>query len=157
MIDQALSFRSEGKLEESNKILFELIQMDDNNGYLYYLYATNCDSLGKEKEAFPYYEKAIYLGLNQTDLQAAYLGLGSTYRTLGMYDDSKQILSEGMKQFPNNNALKIFYAMTLYNLNCFDESMELLLNCIVETSSDPDIEGYKKAIEFYAPRLEETW
>lgn len=157
MIDQALSFRSEGKLEESNKILFELIQMDDNNGYLYYLYASNCDSLGKEREAFPYYEKAIHFGLNQTDLQAAYLGLGSTYRTLGMYDDSKEILSKGMKQFPNNNVLKVFYAMTLYNLNCFDESMKLLLNLIVETSTDLDIDNYKKAIEFYAPRLEETW
>ncbi|WP_200411174.1 tetratricopeptide repeat protein [Virgibacillus salexigens] len=156
-LNQALNLQEEGKLEEANKILFELIQTDNNNGYLHYLYASNCDSLGKERDAYPYYEKAIYLGLDKNDLQGAYLGLGSTYRTLGMYKDSERVLSEGIKQFSNDNALKVFYAMTLYNLNRFNEATELLLKCIVETSNDSNLNHYKRAIEFYATRLNETW
>src|SRR5690625_1172302 len=156
-LNQALNLQEEGELEESNKILFELIQTDNSNGYLYYLYASNCDSLGNERDAFPYYEKAIYLVLNKNDLQGAYLGLGSIYRTLGMNEDSERVLSEGIKQFSNDNALKVFYAMTLYNLNRFDEATELLLKCIMATSNDSNLNSYKKAIEFYAPRLNETW
>ncbi|WP_425433674.1 tetratricopeptide repeat protein [Natribacillus halophilus] len=147
----------EGKLEDSNTVLFELIKKDNNDGYLYYLYASNCDSLGKEKDAYPYYEKAISLGLKQHDLQGAYLGLGSTYRTLGMYKESEQVLRKGIERFSNDNALKVFYAMTLFNLGRYDESTELLLKCIVATSNDANLNSYKKAIEFYAPRLKETW
>src|SRR5699024_3733595 len=130
---------------------------DNSNGYLYYLYASNFDSLGKERDAYPYYEKAICLGLDKNDLHGAYLGLGSTYRTLGMYKDSKWVLSNGIKQFSNDNALKVFYAMTLYILNRFNEATDLLLKCIVETSNNSCLHNYNRAIEFYAPRLNETW
>ena len=62
-----------------------------------------------------------------------------------------------MKVFPNNEALQVFYAMTLYNLNEHSSAMELLLKCITKTSSNSDIQKYKRAIEFYSDKLDETW
>ncbi|WP_246321240.1 tetratricopeptide repeat protein [Paenibacillus germinis] len=41
------------------------------------------------REAVPFYKKSLELGLSGEERQGAYLGLGSTYRTLGMYDHSK--------------------------------------------------------------------
>jgi hypothetical protein len=35
--------------------------------------------------------------------------------------------------------------------------MEILLNSLVDTSADQDIQKYKKAITFYADKLDETW
>src|SRR5699024_9787530 len=129
---------------------------DNSNGYLYYLYASNFDSLGKERDAYPYYEKAMCLGLDKNDLQGAYLGLGSTYSTLGMYKDSEWVLSEGIKQLSNDNALKVFYAMTLYKLNRHNQATELLLKRNEQTSNDSNLNLYKRSIQFYAPRLNQT-
>lgn len=47
--------------------------------------------------------------------------------------------------------------MTLYNLKEHQEAMEILLQCLLKTSVDEDIQSYKKAIEFYSDKLDETW
>lgn len=47
--------------------------------------------------------------------------------------------------------------MTLYNLEQHQESMELLLKCIIETTKDKQILAYSKAIEFYSDKLDEKW
>ncbi len=112
--------------------------------------------LGLEKEAVPYYEKAISQGLPDEDLKEAYLGLGSTYRTIGEYEKSKTLFLEGLEKF-DVNALKVFLAMTLYNLEQHGQAMEILLKVIAETSKDEDIIAFKKAIEFYSDKLDDKW
>ncbi len=47
--------------------------------------------------------------------------------------------------------------MTLYNLSEHGRAMELLLKCLIETTKDEEILSYKRAIEFYSDKLEETW
>lgn len=90
-------------------------------------------------------------------MERAILGLGSTYRTLGKYEKSQEIFLKGIELFPNNRAIQVFYSMTLYNLNEHNKVMELLLNCLIETTSDQDILGYKKAINFYYDKLDKVW
>ncbi|HYK75005.1 MAG TPA: tetratricopeptide repeat protein, partial [Pseudoneobacillus sp.] len=111
----------------------------------------------EETEAVPYYENAIQLGLPDEELQGAYLGLGSTYRTLGEYEKSKEVLVKGIELYPNNRALQVFYSMTLYNLKEHASAMELLLKGLIETSSDENILHYKRAIHFYSDKLDQTW
>lgn len=113
--------------------------------------------MGLESEAVPYYESSIQLGLEDIDLQGAYLGLGSTYRTLGEYEKSKSVFKKGIGRFPENKALTVFYSMTLYNLNEHSQAMELLLTCIGESAGESTIEPYKKAITFYASQLDVVW
>lgn len=113
--------------------------------------------LGEESKAVPYYEKAIQGNLKEEDLANAYLGLGSTYRTLGEYESSKHTLEEGLEKFPHNLAIQVFYAMTLFNLNEHERSLELLLKNLATTSSDPQIQKYKNAINFYSDKLNEVW
>lgn len=113
--------------------------------------------LGEESKAVPYYKEAIQGNLNEEDLANAYLGLGSTYRTLGEYENSKHMLEKGLKKFPHNLAIQVFYAMTLFNLNEHERSMELLLKNLASTSSDPQIQTYKKSIIFYSDKLNEVW
>lgn len=156
-IKQAIKLRSENKLNQSNQLLLDLVKKFPDDSYLNYQVAWSFDSLGEESSAVPYYEKAILGNLEDNDLQNAYLGLGSTLRTLGRYNDSSSVLKKGIALFPNNNALKTFYAMTLYNLNKHHEAMTVLLTTLANTTQDKEIEDYKRAILFYSDKLDETW
>lgn len=80
----------------------------------------------------------------------------------GLYGDSisKPIVcteQEWIDLFPNNKAIQGFYAMTLYNVKQHEKLMELLLKVLIHTTHDEEIIGYKKAIEFYADKVDEVW
>ncbi|NBI29020.1 tetratricopeptide repeat protein [Chengkuizengella marina] len=156
-IEKAIQLRKEGKNEESNGILMQLVVLHPNDATINYQVAWSFDVMGKEREAVPYYEKAIALGLSKEELEDAYLGLGSTYRTLGEYEKSKYLFQKAIEEFPNNNALKVFYSMTLYNLNEHHKAMEILLKNITETTNDHKIGEYKRAIDFYSDKLDRVW
>src|SRR5690606_11955666 len=156
-LQRAIDLRSEGELRQSNQQLLSLVEQYPKDGYINYQCAWSFDMLGEESKAVPYYEKAIQGNLKEEDLANAYLGLGSTYRTLGEYESSKHTLEEGREKFPHNLAIQVFYAMTLFNLNEHERSLELLLKNLATTSSDPQIQKYKNAINFYSDKLNEVW
>lgn len=91
------------------------------------------------------------------ELEGALLGLGSTYRTLGEYEKSRNTFLQGIASFPENKAFQIFYAMTLYNLKEHNQAMKLLLTCLVDTTADEQLLNYQKAIRFYADKLDVIW
>lgn len=156
-LEIAIKLRKEGKLEESNRLLVSLANKCPDDPMINYHCAWSFDALGLEKDAVQYYEKAIAIGLPDEELRGAYLGLGSTYRTLGEYEKSKKTFEEGLDKFPQDEAMKVFYAMTLYNMKEYSKAMEILLFCIAETSYDENINRYKRAIKFYANKLDKIW
>jgi tetratricopeptide (TPR) repeat protein len=156
-LERAIELRKEGKLKESNEILIYLVNEYPNDPTINYQCAWSFDALGLEKDAIQYYEKSILIGLPDEELRGAYLGLGSTYRTLGQYKESKEIFEKGLAKFPHDRSMEVFYAMTLYNLEEYSKAMEILLYIIAQTSLGKDINKYKKAIEFYSDKLDEVW
>lgn len=95
--------------------------------------------------------------MRKSDLQEAYLGLGSTYRALGEYDKSYDVYRRAINRFPDNAALQVFYSMTLFNLNKHEQAMKILLNLLVSTSKDPEIKTFEKSILFYADKLNQRF
>ncbi len=156
-LKQAEALRKNRSYQESNDILMDLIKDYPDHASIHYQCAWSFDLLGEAAKAVPFYEKAIQLGLSSQELEGALLGLGSTYRTLGDYEKSKETLLKGIEAFPNNRAIQTFYAMTLYNLNEHHKAMELLLTCLIDTTRDEQIINYKNAIAFYANKLDEVW
>ncbi len=156
-IQTAIELRNNGFYKKSNLLLVDLADQFPNNAQIHYQCAWSFDVLGEEAKAVPYYERAISLGLDHENLEGALLGLGSTYRTLGQYEKSAQTFQKAIQLFPSNKAIQVFFAMTLYNLEQHQESMELLLKCIIETTKDKQILAYSKAIEFYSDKLDEKW
>lgn len=156
-LELAILMKKEGKLEESNELLLQLVSKDPNNGLINYYCGCSFDVLGLEASAVPYYEKAIEIGLPEEELKGAYLGLGSTYRTLGQYIKAKGVFEAGLKIFPENKGIQTFYSMVLYNLGDFSKAMEISLKNLAETSTNEDIRKYKKAIEFYSDKLDTIW
>lgn len=58
-LETAIQLRKNGELQKSNKILLEIIKEHKDDAIINYQCAWSFDVLGKEKEAIPYYEKAI--------------------------------------------------------------------------------------------------
>lgn len=154
---KAIDLREAGEAIASCELLKRLVANEPDSAELNYQCAWSHDVAGLEQEAVPFYEKAIALGgLVESDRQAAYLGLGSTYRTIGKYDQSKTLFLEAKALFPTVSVYDAFLGMTLYNLNQHQEAMELLLK-LVSKSDDPSIAMYQRAIAYYADHLDERW
>jgi len=156
-LQEAIAYRQKGQFEDAGKILFELYATEPNDPIINYQLAYLHDSQGKESAAVPYYEKAIHHGLPDEELSSALLGLGSTYRCLGRYDDAVRTLRKGAELFPDERQFPVFLAMALYNCRQHHEAMSLLLKNLIETSNDENITGYRNALLFYHDKLDQTW
>lgn len=153
---EAIALRKENKPEEALVILKSLLQDYANDPDVNYQMAWTCDFMGKESAAVPFYEKAISSGLKE-DRDGAMLGLGSTYRCLGEYEKSLKIFDQALAEFPDHRAIKVFRALSLYNLGKAEESVSQLLIQLLDTTDDRSIKSYERALRFYSDKLNETW
>jgi tetratricopeptide (TPR) repeat protein len=153
----AVHLREIEKHQEARQLLLELHNEYPNDPQVNYQCAWIHDLLGLEREAIPFYEKAIRAGLNGADLKSALLGMGSTYRCIGDYQKSIDTFQQALKLFPNAHEFNVFLAMAYYNIGEHDKAMELLLTSLVNTSNDEGVLRYQRAIRFYSDKLNQTW
>ena len=157
--EEAARLMEAGDRGGAERALLGLLERHPEDARANYLMASLCDQNDQERRAVPVYRRAL-IGvedLPEEDAAGAYLGLGSTLRALGEYEDSRQTLREGLERFPADRALSTFLALTHYNLAEHREAVSVLLKNLVETSGDPGIRLYGRALAFYADRLDETF
>ncbi len=147
--------QDEAILEQARTLLLELAAAYPDDAEISYQTAWVHDNLGLEREAIPFYLRALDQGIAGPDLEGCLLGLGSTYRGLGEYQLAEETLRRGVSQFPQNRALQIFLAMTLYNRQQHKEAMELVLINLLETTSDDKLQRYMRPLSYYARHLDE--
>ncbi|WP_421380146.1 tetratricopeptide repeat protein [Bacillus salacetis] len=157
MLSKAVS-KLENKQYEEAKVLLETLvnESPEDPEINFYCGAAN-DSLGFEKLAIPYYRRALENGISGELREAAYIQLGSSYRCIGEYQFARDALAEGLDEFPHNPALKVFYALTLYNMGEHKESFTLMLKTLVPDSSNDWIKKYERALAFYSEDIDEVW
>ncbi len=148
---------AEREFEHARPLLLELRAEQPDDPRVAVLTAWTHDSLGLEEEAAEHYEAALANGLSGDDLRGALLGLGSTYRTLGRDDDSERIFRRGLEEFPDFRPYRIFRAMLQYNRGEAREAVQELINVLLETTSDPDIQRYQRALDGYSGDLDRSW
>jgi tetratricopeptide (TPR) repeat protein len=154
---EAVALRETGHAEEARRLLMALHEETPDDPVVNLQCAWAHDSLGLEAEAVPFYERAIQLGLEGDDSRHALLGLGSTYRTLGRYEEALATLTQGVEEFPDDHSMQVFQAMALYNNMRAKEACELLLRIVSETTGDDEIASYRRAIDIYSADLDRTW
>lgn len=157
-LTEALELRRSKRLEESKEKLLSLVQETDEADPLV-LFECACahDLLGLEVQAIPYYEKALEAGLSEPQRKTAYTNLGSSYRCIGEYEQAEAILLQAQEQYPEDEVVKVFLAMTRYNLGKTEDCVRELLHVIVRLRELNDRVEYQRAIAFYAEHLEEIW
>lgn len=154
---EAIQLRKDNKPDQALVLLTELLKSSPDDPTINYQMAWTCDFMGKESDAVPYYEKAISNGLTGEDRKGAMLGLGSTYRCLGEHQKSLKVFNQAINEFAEDRSLKVFRALTLYNLGKSEDSVGQLLILLLDTTSDQSIKSYDNALRFYSDKLSETW
>ncbi|MFD1427614.1 tetratricopeptide repeat protein [Kroppenstedtia sanguinis] len=107
-MQETIRLREAGRHKEAKERLLMLTERDPDNASFQFQGASVHDFLGLEREAVPFYERALRLDLCDPDRRAALLGLGFTYRCLGEYERAAIILEQGIRQFPEDRALQVF-------------------------------------------------
>lgn len=154
---QLETLRAEGRIEEARQHgLLQLIE-HPQHAELHYEVACLHDTLGRETQAIPLYQKAIALGLSEVSLRGAWLGLGSSYRSTGQYAEALAAFEQGLARFPDAAEFRVFRAMACYNLGHHKEGMESLLAVLAVTTTAPDLTPYRRAIALYAEDLDRRW
>ncbi len=141
---------------QSKEILPRLHALDakyPNVAEINYQLAWTCDVHGQPEEAVKFYEKAIVLGLPPNELSGALIGLGSTLRGLGQFQRSAEVLRSGQVQFPDNPEFGAFLAITLHAAGQPADALRLALETLCNTSEDPGITAYQRAIRHAASQL----
>lgn len=156
-LTSAIHLREGEKHEEARRLLLELHAEFPDDPQVNYQCVWIHDLLGLEREAIPFYEKAIQTGLSGDDLKGALLGMGSTYRCIGEYQKSIQTFQQALTLFPDAHEFKVFLGMAYYNIGEYAMAMELVLNTLADTSSDAGILSYRRAIRFYSDKLNQIW
>ncbi|PRH75959.1 hypothetical protein C6N75_28200 [Streptomyces solincola] len=148
---------ADGRFEEARELLVALAAAYPDDAQTAYRAACVHDRLGLEAEAVPYYEHCLRgADLPEDSRRGALLGLGSTYRVLGRYEEAVATLRQGVERYPADGALRAFLAMALHNTGAHREAAALLLKTLAETSEDPSVRTYRRAIEHYADDLDAT-
>ena len=156
-LDSAVQLREMGKHEEARSTLLALRAEFPDDPQVNYQCAWIHDLLGLEREAIPFYERALELGLQGDDLKSALLGLGSTYRCIGEYQKAIDTFQRALTLFETCYEFKVFLAMAYHNSHEHEKAMQLLLTSLGETSQDDGIQRYRRAIRFYSDKLNQTW
>lgn len=152
-LDAIIGARHGGQVEHVLGQLKNLDQRFPNVAEINYQIAWTCDVLGRETEALPFYEKAVALGLPENELSGALIGLGSTLRNLGELERSAEVLRSGRMQFPDNREFDVFLALTLHDLGQHSEALKLTLEALCDTTEDPGLTAYQRALRYYAGKL----
>jgi tetratricopeptide (TPR) repeat protein len=152
-LDAIVGARAYGQAAEIFPRLQKLDAKHPNVAEINYQLAWTCDVIGRARDALPYYEKAIALGLPPNELSGALIGLGSTLRELGQLDRSAEVLRSGQTQFPDNPEFAVFLALTLHASGQQADALRLALDTLCDTTEDPGLTAYQRAIRHAAAKL----
>ncbi|MER6916164.1 tetratricopeptide repeat protein [Streptomyces sp. NPDC000594] len=159
-LSEAVALRERGdraSREEARERLVRLAARFPEDAGIAYQTAWAHDVLGLEAAAVPHYERALAGGgLSGADRCEALLGLGSTYRILGRYEEAERTLRGAVAEFPAHAGLRAFWAMALHNTGRAEEAVPLLLELLATTSADPTLKPFAPAIAAYAQDLSAT-
>ncbi|MCT2590077.1 tetratricopeptide repeat protein [Streptomyces sp. N2-109] len=154
---EAVALREQGSLDEARIRLLTLSARHPEDPQTAYQTAWVHDALGLELEALPYYERAVATGgLSPEDRHGVLLGLASTHRVLGAHGSALAVLETALQEFPGNPALRAFRALALTNAGRAEEALSDLLHVLVDTTADPQLREYARALSYYADHLDET-
>jgi tetratricopeptide (TPR) repeat protein len=156
-INQAKELRQADELEASQAVLLELLEEHPDNPLVLFEVGGSFDVLGEEREAIPYYHRAIDAGLEGASLQECMVCLGSSYRLVGEFEKAAEVLEDAVEKFPDDNSSRVFLALAYYSDSREDEAVSTLLDVLLKTTQDENIRLYADVLDYYKDNLDEVW
>ncbi len=156
-IKKAIELRRDDKHEESRLVLNQLLSDPINKSKAHLNIAWSYDSEGKEEEAVPHYKESLKGDLSKVDRFDALLGLASTLRCLGHFDEALPYFETVHEEYPESGAVKPFFAMCLYNCGHSKRAVEMLMSTLLSTTNSSEIKAYSSALAIYSKDIDKTW
>jgi tetratricopeptide (TPR) repeat protein len=156
-IARAKELRRADELEESLELLLDLLGEHPDDPLVLHEVGGAYDLLGEVDDAIVYYQKALDAGLAGDPLQECLLCLGICQRGVGEFDAAVATLATAVDQFPERNSSRVFLALAYYSNDQPDEAVRLLLDLLLKTTQDPDIQSYADTLDYYKDNLDEVW
>lgn len=156
-IAEAKALRSSDQLDESLELLEKLLEEHPDDPLVLFEVGGAYDVLGQEADAIPYYHRAVEEGLEGEELQECMICLGSCHRAIGEFQEAIEILEAFAERFENSRAGLPFLALAYYSNEQYSDAVGLLLDIILDTTSDPDILAYADPLDYYRDHLDEIW
>jgi cyanophycin synthetase len=131
----------------------ELYAAHAGDARIAYEYAGTHDSAGHEADAVPLYEEALRLGLREPLRHRAQLQLASSLRNLGRHDQALAVVEDVASRYPESVGVAAFRALVTHDAGAPTQALRDLLATVVSTSTDQDVERYRRALTAYATAL----
>jgi len=154
---KAKELRNEDQLEESLELLEKLLQEYPDNPMVLFEVGGAYDVLGEEIDAIPHYMRSVAEGLEGDNLEECLICLGSCHRAIGEFQEAVEVLETYIERFPEKKAGLPFLAIAYYSNNQYEEAVALLLDLVLDTTSDEDILAFAGPIDYYRENLNEVW
>lgn len=154
-LERVRRLKTAGRLQEALAELLELAAENPDSPLVSYECASAYDRLGDEEAAIPLYERAIANGLSGDELRGALVGLGSSRNVVGDRDGAVAAFERGRAQFPGAREFDVFLALALHGLKQHGQALRMALLALIDTTFDPNIRKYERAIRYYADSLDD--
>ena len=131
----------------------ELYAAHPGDARIAFEYAGTHDSAGHEAQAVPLYEEALRLGLREPLRHRAQLQLASSLRSEGRHDEALAVVRDVSSRHPESVGVAAFRALVEHDAGHPSTALRELLGTVLATSTDPDVEHYRRVLTAYAEQL----
>jgi tetratricopeptide (TPR) repeat protein len=152
-LDAITGARHGGRTDTILDQLKTLDQRHPNVAEIAYQLAWTLDTLGRDAEARPHYDRALALGLPPNEHSGALIGLGTVCRNLGELDAAAEALESGQRHFPEQPEFDAYLALVRHDQGRHAEALQLAMNALLDTSEDPGITARQRDLRHFVSQL----
>ena len=121
LIDQALNFHKNGKINEALNLYLELIENDKNNPQLLFLLGTAYVQIEKTVEGIDYLKKSLSI---KPENASAHSNLGNALKNLNRYEEALESFDKAIQLNPNFADAYSNRGVILQEMKRFDEALQ---------------------------------
>ena len=121
MIDQALDFHKNGKINEALNLYLELIKKEEKNPQLLFLLGTAYVQKEKTKVGIEYLKKSLSI---KPENASAHSNLGNAFKNLNRYEEALESFDKAIQINPNFADAYSNRGVILQEMKRFDEALQ---------------------------------
>ncbi|MDX1992822.1 MAG: tetratricopeptide repeat protein [bacterium] len=150
-IERGLELEKEGNEQQAIDYFLALAEQYPDHPRVRFEVAGAYDFAGREAEAVPHYRRAYELGVTDEYLLYYHIQLGSTLRNIGQFEEALELLRQGSERFPDDRAMRAFYALALFSAGRAGDALAEVLTITLDV---PDFyPAYRRALRYYADEV----
>jgi tetratricopeptide (TPR) repeat protein len=152
-MDRIFAARDRDRMQPTIDAFERLLAEHPDNPRLVYEVGGSYDTAGEEETALGFYTRALDLGLEGDLRRRCLLQFASTFRQLGRFEESLDVLDRAIAEFPDSPSLQVWKAFSLHASGHPNAAFAVLVDTIADHLDSPEITRYKAALRANADSI----